>query len=99
MLERQMNRLTEELMKIDTAVRKSTSKERDLGKIERRIGRWQGRNPAAARLVEVVVLQNENRRASGLQLSCPLEKGSKSDLAKGAYLLRTNCTETDPEKL
>jgi transposase len=99
MLERQMNRLTEELMKIDTALRKSTSKERDPGKIERRIGRWQGRNPAAARLVEVVVLQDEKRRASGLQLSCPLEKGSKSDLAKGAYLLRTNCTETDPEKL
>jgi transposase len=99
MLERQMNRLTEELMKIDRALRKSTSKERDPGKIERRIGRWQGRNPAAARLVEVVVLQDETRRASGLQLSCPLEKGSKSDLAKGAYLLRTNCTETDPEKL
>ncbi len=34
-----------------------------------------------------------------MQLSCPLEKGSKSDLAKGAYLLRTSCTETDPEKL
>jgi transposase len=99
MLERQMNRLTEELFKIDTALRKSKRKEMDVGKIERRIGRWQGRNPAAARLLDVVVIKDENQRATGLQLSCPVEKGAKSDLSKGAYLLRTNCTETDPAKL
>jgi transposase len=99
MLERQMNRLTEELLKIDTALRKSKRKETDVGKIERRIGRWQGRNPAAARLLDVVVLKDGNQRATGLQLSCPVEKGAKSDLSKGAYLLRTNCTETDPAKL
>ena len=99
MLERQMNRLTEELLKIDTALRKSKRKETDVGKIERRIGRWQGRNPAAARLLDVVVVKDENQRATGLQLSCPVEKGAKSDLSKGAYLLRTNCTETDPAKL
>jgi transposase len=99
MLERQMKRLTEELLKIDLALCKSKRKETDLGKIERRIGRWQGRNPAAARLLDVVVLKDEKQRSLGLQLSCPLEKGTKSDLAKGAYLLRTNCTETDPAKL
>ena len=99
MLERQMNRLTEELLKIDTALRKSKRKETDVGKIERRIGRWQGRNPAAERLLDVVVLKDGNQRATGLQLSCPVEKGAKSDLSKGAYLLRTNCTETDPAKL
>ena len=99
MLERQMNRLTEELLKIDTALRKSKRRETDVGKIERRIGRWQGRNPAAARLLDVVVVKDENQRATGLQLSCPVEKGAKSDLSKGAYLLRTNCTETDPAKL
>ena len=99
MLERQMSRLTEALLKIDTALRKKKPTETDLGKIERRIGRWQGRNPAAARLLDVVVVKDENQRATGLQLSCPLEKGSKSDMAKGAYLLRTNCTETDPTKL
>ncbi|NBV33048.1 MAG: IS1634 family transposase [Proteobacteria bacterium] len=99
MLERQMKRLTEELLKIDTALRESKRKATDLGKIERRIGRWQGRNPAAARLLDVVVLKDEKQRALGLRLSCPLEKGTKSDLAKGAYLLRTNCTETDPAKL
>ena len=99
MLERQMKRLTEELIKIDTALRESKRKETDLGKIERRIGRWQGRNPAAARLLDVVVLKDEKQRDLGLGMSCPLEKGTKSDLAKGAYLLRTNCTETDPAKL
>ena len=99
MLERQMNRLTEELLKIDTALRTSKRKETDVGKIERRIGRWQGRNPAAARLLEVVVLKDESQRAIGLRISCPLGKGAKSDLSKGAYLLRTNCTETDPAKL
>jgi transposase len=99
MLERQMNRLTEELLKIDTALRKSRRKETDVGKIERRIGRWQGRNPAAARLLDVVVVKDAHQRATGLQLSCPVEKGAKSDLSKGAYLLRTNCTETDPAKL
>jgi len=63
------------------------------------IGCWQGRNPAAARLLDLVVLKDEKQRAAGLQLSCPLEKGTKSDLAKGAYLLRTNCMESDPAKL
>ncbi len=49
--------------------------------------------------MDVVVVKDENRRATGLRLSCPVERGAKSDLSKGAYLLRTNCTETDPAKL
>jgi len=49
--------------------------------------------------LDVVALRDEKQQATGLQLSCPLEKGTKSDLAKGAYLLRTNCMETDPAKL
>jgi hypothetical protein len=32
-------------------------------------------------------------------MSCPLQKGAQADLSKGAYLLRTNCTERDPAKL
>jgi hypothetical protein len=94
-----MNRLTEELCKIDAALRKSKKRETDTGKVERRIGLWQGRNPAASRLLDVMVLKVEKQRAIGLQLSCPIEKGVKSDLSKGAYLLRTNCTETHPAKL
>ena len=34
-----MNRLTEELLKIDTALRKSKRKEMDVGKIERRVAK------------------------------------------------------------
>jgi hypothetical protein len=54
MFERQMNRFTEELLKMDTALRKSRCKVTDVGKIEHRIGRWKESNPAAARLLEVV---------------------------------------------
>ena len=53
----------------------------------------------AARLLDVVVIKDEKQRAMGLELTCPVEKGARSDLSKGAYLLRTNCTETDPAKL
>jgi len=99
MLERQMHALCGELWKIDTSLRQRPQAEADLEKLGRRIGRWLGRYPAAARLLEVVVLRDENGRATGLQTSCPVAKGTQADLAKGAYLLRTNCTETDPAKL
>jgi transposase len=99
MLERQMTALSGELARIDAALRNRRKKDADLEKLGRRIGRWLGRYPAAARLLEVVVLKDGAGRAIGLQLSCPLEKGSHANLAKGAYLLRTNCTETDPAKL
>lgn len=99
MLERQMTALTGELLKIDAGLRKRRIKEVDLEQLGRRIGRWQGRYPSAARLLEVVVLKDAKGDAAGLELSCPLEKGSHADLAKGAYLLRTNCTETAPAKL
>lgn len=99
MLERQMDRLSQELLKIDSALGSRKKKEANIGGIERRIGRWLGRYPAAARLLEVEVLKDAEGCAVGLQVSCPLEKGSHADLSKGAYLLRTNCTETDPAKL
>lgn len=67
--------------------------------IERRIGRWQGKYPAAARLLEVELIKDREGRACGLQLFCPLREGGNPLLSKGAYLLRTNCTETDPAKL
>jgi hypothetical protein len=42
---------------------------------------------------------DEEGRAIALELSCPVKEGEHPTLAKGAYLLRTNCTETDPAKL
>ena len=44
-------------------------------------------------------LKDEKQRAIGVQLSRPLEKSVRGDLTKGAYLLRKNCTETDPAKM
>lgn len=99
MLERQMSALTRELGKIERALRQRPVLPGDQEKLGRRIGRWQGRYPAAARLLEVVVETDSKGRASSLQLSCPVGKGTHADLACGAYVLRTNCTETDPAKV
>jgi len=97
MLERQMTALTEQMMKIDRALQRRVPS--DLGKIERRIGRWQGKYPAAARLLQVALRKDTRGCVCGLQLSCPVRESGHPLLAKGAYLLRTNCTETDPAKL
>ena len=97
MLERQMTRLTEELAKIDASLRRQPTTESGL--VERRIGRWMGKYPAAARWVRAEIVRDGTGRASELELSCPVREGEHPTLAKGAYLLRTNCTETDPAKL
>lgn len=97
MLERQMSRLNEEMLKVDRSLRRRAQV--DFGKVERRIGRWQGKCPSAARLLTVELIKDEEGRACGLQMFCMLRDGDHPLLSKGAYLLRTNCTETDPSKL
>jgi transposase len=97
MLERQMTGLTEELVKIDASLRRGPPAES--GAVERRIGRWMGKYPAAARWLEAELVRDGEGRAIALELSCPVKEGEHPTLAKGAYLLRTNCTETDPAKL
>jgi transposase len=97
MLARQMEKLTSELCALDRSLQKKPSK--DLGVIERRIGRWLGRYPAAAKLMEVTVRTDHRKRACGLSLSCPLAPSQWAVQAHGAYLLRTNCTEKDPAQL
>ena len=51
------------------------------------------------RAYEAELVRDEEGRAIALELSCPVKEGEHPTLAKGAYLLRTNCTETDPAKL
>jgi transposase len=97
MLERQMTRLTDEMVKVDTSLR--SRKQSNIEKTLLRIGKWLGRYPAAARLLEVSLKKDAKGNPIGLQLSCPVQRGSHKDLACGSYLLRTNCTETDPAKL
>jgi transposase len=71
----------------------------DAGKIERRIGRWLGRFPAAERLIEVTVERDGQQRACGLKISERAERAQWAAHAHGAYLLRTNCLEQDPAQL
>ena len=91
----QMDKLTVELLKVDAAIRREKHKLSDIGKIERRIGRWLGRYPQAARLLKVEVLKDSSLQPIGLSLCCPLESQDEP-LRHGAYRLRANCTETDP---
>lgn len=70
----------------------------DPGVIERRIGRWLGRFPAAERLIEVILQRNEEGRASGLTITERAERAAWAAHAHGASLLRTHCPEPDPAK-
>jgi transposase len=97
MLARQHERLWEKLLAIDTALR--ARPQRDAGAVERRIGRWLGRYPAAARIFEVRVERDQSGAACALFLACRLDRGQWAQGAHGAYLLRTNCTEKDPQQL
>lgn len=97
MLERQRERLCLELGKIDLALQRRP--EADLEAVGRRIGRWLGKCPAAAKLLEATVQHDAEGRACALQLATRVERGRRADHAHGAYLLRTNCTERDPAQL
>lgn len=97
MLARQSDRLSAELVKIDASLRRKP--EPDLEKLGRRIGRWLGKYPAAAKIVGAGVLRDGQGAAHGLEISTSLDKGRRTDGHHGAYILRTNCTETDPAKL
>lgn len=97
MLARQEERLLAQLLKLDTALRRKPRA--DCAAVQRRIGRWLGRYPAADKLFEVGVSQDETGRACGLVLACRLERSQWTRRAHGAYLLRTDCLESDPAKL
>lgn len=97
MLARQTAALCEELAKIDRSLQ--AHPQADLEAVGRRIGRWQGRYPAAAKLMSATLRRDEEGRACGLTLSCPLVAGQWAAHAQGAYLLRTNCPERDPAQL
>ena len=97
MLELARKRLRAQLDKTHASLQKRAA--RDPGVIERRIGRWLGRFPAAERLLSVVVQRNDQGQATGLHITEHPERSAWAEQAHGAYLLRTNCTENDPAKL
>jgi transposase len=97
MLEKQVMRLRKALDKIDAGLRKRPSAHSL--KVERRIGRWLGRNPAADRVFDVEVLRDAADRACGLQITEQADRLEWASLAQGAYLLRTNHVSEDPTEL
>lgn len=97
MLEKQRHRLMEQLEKTDTTLRKRPA--RDAGKIERRIGRWLGRNTLAEKMIEVKVQTDEKNRAVGLSINQKAQRSAWAQHAHGAYLMRTNVMEEDPVRL
>lgn len=97
MLGRQSERLTGELIKIDAWLRRSPQADQEV--VGRRIGRHLGKYPAAAAIVVAEVIQDAKGRAVAVRISSRLEAGQKAHRQKGAYLLRTNCEETDPALL
>ncbi len=69
MLVRQSDALCEELTKIDRAL--AQKPQVDLEAIGRRIGRWQGRYPAGAKVLDIVVRHDGEGRACGLNPELP----------------------------
>jgi len=96
MLARQEQRLWQKLLEIHQSLQKRPA---PADPIERRVGRWLGRYPAADRLFEVEVQLNERQQACGLRVACLVDRNQWASQAHGAYVLRTNCTEEDPAKV
>jgi transposase len=96
MVRAQQARLRRKLVQIDTALKKKPARQPQV--IERRIGKWLGRNTAVEKLFSVEVLVEQDQ-AVGLRVSEDPGKLQWAQAAQGAYLLRTNCTEQDPCKL
>jgi len=97
MLQRQSDGLTAALIKIDAWLRRTP--QADLENVGRRIGRALGKYPSAAAIVNATVQTDAHGHACGLEIASELVAGQKAHRQKGAYLLRTNCEETDPALL
>jgi transposase len=97
MIELARKRLRAQLDKTHATLQRQPTK--DAGKVERRIGRWLGRFPAAERLIDVTVERDEQQWACGLKITQRAERTQWAAHAHGAYLLRTNCVEKDPAQL
>lgn len=110
MLDQAKARLLAKLREIDASLKKRPAKP---GTTERRIGRWQGKYSRAERYYQVEIRTGEadarpgdgkhptkeEHRATGLEITEKEVPLTWAEQSAGAYLLRTNCTETDPAKL
>jgi transposase len=95
MLARQEQRLLKKLIQIDQSLARKPKKKEP---VERRIGRWLGRYPAADKIFEVKALTNDQGQAYGLSIACKVDRTQWAQQAQGAYLLQSNWPEKDPIK-
>jgi len=96
MLEKQRQRLRQKLEQIHASLCK---RPQDPEKIGRRIGRWLGRNTIAEKIFSVDVKTNHEGKACALEYREDESKCGWAAQAHGAYLLRTNCLDKNPESL
>ncbi len=97
MLERQVKRLEDQLKKIALGVQKGKLK--DASRIERRIGRWLGRNPKAELLFDVDLVRDTEGHLKDLKIERRKDRTDWAEKVNGCYILRTNLTEEDPAAL
>jgi len=97
LLQRQSDRLAEALGRSAAWLDKYPQTDHEA--VGRRIGRALGQSPAAAAIVHATVRHDAAGRACGLEIASDVAAGQKAHRQKGAYLLRTNCEETDPALL
>ncbi len=110
MLAQAKARLLAKLEQIDASLRKRPAK---LGTIERRIGRWMGKYSRAERFFHVKIrtadiskpTSGSKRQNTPQTMAVGLDITEKevpltwAERSAGAYLLRTNCTDKDPNQL
>ena len=94
MLHRQIKLLRTELNKMDKTLRHEPAQE--LGALERRLGRWLGRYPAAEKVLDLQWERDGQGRACGLRVRARRQRLAWARRAHGAYLLRTNHPASDP---
>ena len=97
MLDRQLERLRGEFQKIHAQLQQQPVA--DAGPVERRLGKWLGRSPAAEKLFTVKLQRDATQRVCGLEVTENQKRLEWARHAHGAYLLRTNHTASDPAAL
>ena len=96
-LDRQVKRLEEKLEKIKAGITKGRLK--NASQIERRIGRWLGRNPKAEVLFSVELVRDTKGGLVDLKIERRKESEDWAEKANGCYVLRTNLADENPESL
>ena len=97
MLQRQIQKLEEQFLKIQAGIRRGRLK--DALKIERRIGRWMGRYPKAEVLFDVEIAKETDGRLRDLKIQRKKDYEDWAQQATGCYLLRTNLPQEEPSSL